>query len=224
MSSTRAVAASRARSASWLPGSVPHWTDLASLAKRAGPASCSHSARATLLASFSISNLHRSSARHNLPAPSPPLRTGRVVSSEPARAPGCSVPIFHPFLEERRVANQVTAECRQRSANPLPGKQMVAGLKRKELGVLPSLPQGMCVLERETRLEIATLCLGRLCPLRRIRFSPTPRSSRSPCSGNREKSRVIMPLGSHSAAAVRPHRPARRLDPPQQHSEKDDRG
>ena len=33
-----------------------------------------------------------------------------------------------------------TAECRQRSANPLPRKQMVAGLKRKRLGDMPSLP------------------------------------------------------------------------------------
>jgi hypothetical protein len=32
-----------------------------------------------------------------------------------------------------------TAESRQWGANPLPGKQMVAGLKRKRLGVLPSL-------------------------------------------------------------------------------------
>ena len=32
------------------------------------------------------------------------------------------------------------AECRQRSANPLPGKQMVVALKRKRLGEMPSLP------------------------------------------------------------------------------------
>jgi hypothetical protein len=52
-----------------------------------------------------------------------------------------------------------TAECRQRGANPLPGKQMVVGLKRKRLGEMPSLPQCICVLERGTGFEPATSCL-----------------------------------------------------------------
>jgi hypothetical protein len=46
----------------------------------------------------------------------------------------CSIRIWESGEWQTR-----TAECRQRSANPLPRKQMVVALRRKRLGVLPSL-------------------------------------------------------------------------------------
>ena len=59
-----------------------------------------------------------------------------------------------------------TGECRQRSANPLPGKQRVTknGPREEEKSQTKCpafyLMSWGRVLERETRLVLATLCLG----------------------------------------------------------------
>ena len=50
---------------------------------------------------------------------------------------GCQFSIRLRESSERQTS---TAECRQSSASPLTRKQMVVGLKRKRLGVLPSPP------------------------------------------------------------------------------------
>jgi hypothetical protein len=65
-----------------------------------------------------------------------------VTNAMSAKSRGPGVPIFHPYLGERRVANQ-DRRMRQGSANPLPGKQTAGVLAARKPNVLAGLPPCM---------------------------------------------------------------------------------
>jgi hypothetical protein len=73
-----------------------------------------------------------------------------------------------------------TAECRQRSANPLPGKQMVGGLKRKRLAKCPAF------------LNVYVFWSGKR------DSNPRPSALKEPLSGIRPK--LSMPRGQWSTS------------------------